>query len=108
MVKLDNIAALAAERASGCRDRVPAGAVPFPGSSHTFACVLPRAEGRVDVWTEERRSCDQRGAYDERASREPKGASMSGLRSEELATSDEGRHRLRAPGGERDQQSERG
>jgi hypothetical protein len=33
---------------------------------------------------------------------------MSGLRSEELATSDEGRHRLRAPGGERGWRSERG
>ena len=34
--------------------------------------------------------------------REPKGASVSGLTSEELATSEEGRHRLRAPGGKRD------
>jgi benzoate membrane transport protein len=34
--------------------------------------------------------------------REPKGASASGLTSEELATSEEGRRRLRAPGGERD------
>jgi TetR/AcrR family transcriptional regulator, tetracycline repressor protein len=34
--------------------------------------------------------------------REPKGASASGLTSEEPATSEEGRHRLRAPGGERD------
>ena len=33
--------------------------------------------------------------------REPKGALPSGLRSEELATSDEGRRELRAPGGER-------
>src|SRR5690242_10583020 len=37
-----------------------------------------------------------------RPSREPKGASVSGLTSEELATSEEGRRRLRAPGGERD------
>ena len=36
------------------------------------------------------------------ASREPKGALPSGLRSEELATSDEGRRKLRAPGDERD------
>jgi hypothetical protein len=34
-------------------------------------------------------------------SREPKGAPVPGLRSEELATSDEGRHRVKAPGGER-------
>src|SRR5689334_6031760 len=35
-------------------------------------------------------------------SREPKGASASGLTSEEPATSEEGRRRLRAPGGEWD------
>jgi 1-acyl-sn-glycerol-3-phosphate acyltransferase len=35
------------------------------------------------------------------ASREPKGAAVPGLRSEEPATSDEGRHRAKAPGGER-------
>ena len=34
--------------------------------------------------------------------REPKAASASGLTSEELATSEEGRRRLRAAGGERD------
>src|SRR6516164_4795 len=38
--------------------------------------------------------------------REPKGAPVPGLRSEELATSDEGRHRAKAPGGERDKQSD--
>jgi hypothetical protein len=59
---------------------------------------LPRAEGRVGIRT------DERGACDERAPREPKGASMSGLRSEEPATSDEGRHRRKVPGGERGQQ----
>ncbi len=34
--------------------------------------------------------------------REPKGASATGLRSEEPATNDEGRSRLKAPGGERE------
>src|SRR6266700_610926 len=38
--------------------------------------------------------------------REPKGAFPSGLRSEELATSDEGRRELGAPGGEQGEQSE--
>ncbi|MGE5288275.1 MAG: hypothetical protein ACM3ML_13970 [Micromonosporaceae bacterium] len=33
-------------------------------------------------------------------SREPKGAPVPGLRSEKRATSDEGRHRVKAPGGE--------
>ena len=33
--------------------------------------------------------------------REPKGAPVPGLRSEEPATSDEGRRRVKAPGGER-------
>jgi hypothetical protein len=47
-------------------------------------------KGRPAVWTEERG-----------ASREQKGAPVPGLRSEELATSDEGRHRVKAPGGER-------
>jgi apolipoprotein N-acyltransferase len=42
---------------------------------------------------------------DPATSREPKGASVSGLTSEELATSEEGRRRLRAPGGERGKQS---
>ena len=36
------------------------------------------------------------------SSREPKGAAVPGLRSEEAATSDEGRRRPEAPGGERD------
>jgi len=42
---------------------------------------------------------------DPATSREPKGASASGLTSEEPATSEEGRRRLRAPGGERGKQS---
>jgi hypothetical protein len=35
-------------------------------------------------------------------SREPKGALVPGPRSEELTASDEGRHRVAAPGGERE------
>jgi DNA helicase-2/ATP-dependent DNA helicase PcrA len=51
---------------------------------------LSRVEGRAGAWTEERGSIPS----------EPKGAPVPGLRSEELATSDEGRRRAKAPGGE--------
>ena len=52
----------------------------------------PRAKGRRAVWTEERGS-----------PREPKGAPVPGLRSEGAQRlSDEGRHRAKAPGGERE------
>jgi hypothetical protein len=54
-------------------------------------------KGRPAVWTEEP------GAFP----REPKAAVPSGLRSEELATSDEGRRHVKAAGGERGKQSER-
>jgi hypothetical protein len=43
----------------------------------------------------------------QRTPRESKGAPVPGLRSEEPATSDEGRRRAQAPGGERDKQSQR-
>ncbi len=59
--------------------------------------------GRLDRGA--RRAVLHPGLAAPRLSREPKGASASGLRSEELATSDEGRRRLRAPGGERGKQS---
>ena len=52
---------------------------------------MSEPKGRVGVRTEER-------------FREPKAPSASGLRSEELAPSDEGRRRLRGAGGERGQQ----
>ena len=85
-MKLDNIAALAAEHT---------GDAVIVSSPASPPVCLPRAEGRVSAWT------DKRGACDERASRELKGASVSGLRSEELATNDEGRSRLKGAGGER-------
>ena len=69
-MKLDNIAALAAERAGGCRDHALVGVFaggPLTGLLGASVCgsapaFFPRAEGRVGVWTEERRPRNEGGA----------------------------------------------
>jgi len=61
-----------------------------------FAGKPPASHGAAGDWTH------KRGARDEAPPREPKAPPATGLRSEELATNDEGRSRLKGAGGERD------
>ena len=89
----DGISSLALLTAAAAAYRERAGDVAGSGprTSPPPEGPRPRAKGRRAVWTEERGS-----------PREPKGAPVPGLRSEGAQRlSDEGRHRVKAPGGER-------